>query len=296
MALVEPMLPPGVAVSINDPPAAEKAKVAAKPRSTANLCRLFGLLDRREACQCFLAVFFTSIASITGMALPVFTGKLVSSVTTTKGCEGFKDESLKACRRHNLVHLLLIMGVAFVVSGVSLALGYWLFRYSGERLVARLRKRLFAAYLYQDMAFFDEQKTGELMNRLASDCTELQETLTRTLGEGMHNVIQVAVGLALMAYSSPSLTGLSLTSVPLIAVFAAVYGVFVAKLSERYQAALADASDIAQQTLSSFRTVRSVATARTFTRAAVTHPVTSTVTCRHTGPLLRDGAVREGAL
>ena len=263
MALVEPMLPPGVAVAINESDAGQQADAkATRPKSKATMCRLFGLLDRREACQCFLAVLFTSVASVTGMALPVFTGKLVSSVTTDKGFspECLQDAAALAhCRRDHLMHLLLIMGVAFTVSGLSLACGFWLFRYSGERLVARLRKRLFAAYLYQDMAFFDEQKTGELMNRLASDCTEMQETLTRTLGEGMHNVIQVAVGLTLMAISSPRLTGLSLTSVPLIAVFAAVYGVFVAKLSERYQAALADASDVAQQTLSSFRTVRSFA-------------------------------------
>ena len=39
--------------------------------------------------------------------------------------------------------LLLIMGLAFLASGVTLAAGFYLFRVAGERLVARLRRRLF---------------------------------------------------------------------------------------------------------------------------------------------------------
>jgi len=209
-----------------------------------------------------LAVVAMGVASFTGMALPVFTGELVGAVTTDKG---FSDEckqtptELAECRRQRLTFVLLVMGCAFAVSGLSLALSFWLFRLAGERLVSRLRQRLFTSYLQQDIAFFDEQTTGELMNRLASDCTTLQDTLTRTLGEGMHNLIQTAVGLVLMSIASPLLTLITLGAVPLIGVFALLYGLFVQRISERYQAALASASEVAQETLSSIRTVRSFA-------------------------------------
>lgn len=36
---------------------------------------------------------------------------------------------------------------------------------------ARIRRDLFERITVQDVAFFDQQKTGELMNRLASDTT-----------------------------------------------------------------------------------------------------------------------------
>ena len=93
------------------------------------------------------------------------------------------------------------------------------------------------------------------MNRLSSDCTELKTTLTRSLGEGMSNVCQLGVGLALMLHSSRILTLITLAAAPVIAICGGIYGVFVAKLSQRYQKALADASDVAQQALSSIRTV-----------------------------------------
>ena len=35
----------------------------------------------------------------------------------------------------------------------------------GERLAARIRCRLFAAVIVQDIAFFDANKTGEIVNR-----------------------------------------------------------------------------------------------------------------------------------
>lgn len=55
---------------------------------------------------------------------------------------------------------------------------YYIFHYSSCRLspdvswpVARIRRDLFERITIQDVGFFDQQKTGELMNRLASDTT-----------------------------------------------------------------------------------------------------------------------------
>ena len=76
--------------------------------------------------------------------------------------------------------------------------------------------------LQQDMAFFDGQSTGELMNRLASDCTAVQSTLTGKLGEGLHYFVLSVLGLALMIRTSPLLSLVALAAVPLIALFAGI--------------------------------------------------------------------------
>jgi ABC-type multidrug transport system fused ATPase/permease subunit len=254
------------AVAINDPePETRPRTRPTRRRGHSTLCRLLCLLDGNEVCMLLMATLATGVSSLGSMALPVFTGELVGAVTSDKS---FSDEckatpaALAHCRRIRLGHVLEIMGFAFLVAGVALAIGFFLFRLAGERLVARLRRRLFSCFVSQDIAFFDVQKTGELMNRLSSDCTALQTTLTRSLGEGMNNLVQIGVGLTLMMIASPILTLMALGAVPLIAIFAAIYGVFVAKISERYQSALADASEVAQETLSSIRTVRSFAKER----------------------------------
>lgn len=44
---------------------------------------------------------------------------------------------------------------------------------------ARIRRDLFERITIQDVGFFDQQKTGELMNRLASDTTGRPITMDR---------------------------------------------------------------------------------------------------------------------
>ena len=256
----EPML--AAATPINDPSDEPPPTPARARRGGATVCRLFGLLHRAELCMIAIALVATLVASFLQMALPVLSGWLIGAISSDNG---YSDDckasaaALAHCRRLRLQQVVMMMGACFLVAGVALALGLWLFMLSGERLVARLRCKLFAAYVQQDIAFFDEQKTGDMMNRLASDCTELKPTLTRSLGEGMSNAMQLGVGLTLMVLSSPVLTLITLGAAPIIAVCGVVYGLFVARLSQRYQTALGGASDVAQQALSSIRTVRSFA-------------------------------------
>eukprot|EP00966_Prymnesium_polylepis_P072579 1685017-Prymnesium_polylepis.1 len=107
-------------------PAPEAAPRRAARSLTA--CRLLSQIDRREWCMCCLATLSTGVASLTSMALPVFTGELVSAVTTDDGgtfCsfdDSCKGDALAGCRRACLTQVLLIMGIAFAVSGVSLGI------------------------------------------------------------------------------------------------------------------------------------------------------------------------------
>jgi ABC-type multidrug transport system fused ATPase/permease subunit len=49
---------------------------------------------------------------------------------------------------------------------------------AGERIADRLRRMVFEAMMKQEMAFFDTNKTGDLVNRLASDVLLVQRSLT----------------------------------------------------------------------------------------------------------------------
>ena len=136
-----------------------------------------------------LGLLMMTVASTTAMALPVYTGQVVGAVVSdssfSPACRA-DARALAECRRERLRAILLVLGGAFTAGGFALFLSYYCFEVAGERLSRRLRSRLFGSYLSQAIAFFDEQSTGELMNRLASDCTAIQDTLTKRLGEGLH--------------------------------------------------------------------------------------------------------------
>ena len=72
---------------------------------------------------------------------------------------------------------LLLLGL-FALGAVFGAARSWLFTVAGERVVARLRQQLYESIIRQEVGFFDQRRTGELTNRLASDTTVLQNTVT----------------------------------------------------------------------------------------------------------------------
>ena len=138
-------------------------------------------------------------------------------------------------------------------------LRYALFTVAGERVVARLRADLFARLMEQDIAFFDEKKTGELTNRLSSDTTVLQNTVSVNISMGLRFVVSILGGIGFLLYTSPRLTLLMLAIVPPVALGAVAYGRRVRKLSRDVQDALAKSSEVAEEALAGIRTVRAFA-------------------------------------
>uniref|UniRef100_A0A7S4F8U8 Bile salt export pump n=3 Tax=Chrysotila carterae TaxID=13221 RepID=A0A7S4F8U8_CHRCT len=97
------------------------------------------------------------------------------------------------------------------------------------------------------------------MNRLASDTTVIQSAVTINVSMGLRFGAQALIGMVLIFFESWKLSLVMLAVVPAIAFVAVAYGRFMKKVSKRYQAALAQASSVAQEALSSVRTVRSFA-------------------------------------
>lgn len=60
-----------------------------------------------------------------------------------------------------------------------------LFRLAGERIIQRLRNRLYQKILRQDMAFFDSNRTGELISRLSVDTAIVGKSITNNVSDGL---------------------------------------------------------------------------------------------------------------
>jgi ATP-binding cassette subfamily B protein len=149
------------------------------------------------------------------------------------------------------------LGAIFVLQGIAVWLRAYLFAVSGEKIVTSLRQRLYRAILEQEVAFFDRHRTGELVSRLASDTTVLQQTVSANLSMGLRHVVMVGGGLAFLFYTSPRLTLIMLLVVPPVALGASYFGRRIRVLARRAQDALADASQQAEESIAGLRTVRS---------------------------------------
>ena len=220
-----------------------------RPAPRATLSRLRELA-RPELRTLLLGIFFLAIGSGMGLLYPQAFQKIIDNALMT-GDLAFIDK------------VALGMLAIFAIQAASVALRYNLFTTVGERVVARLRKDLFARLMSQEIAFFDERKTGELTNRLASDTTVLQNAVSANISMTLRNGFQVLGGIAWLFYTSPKLTLVMLAVVPPVAIGAVIYGRRVRKLSKEVQDALAASSDVAQESLAGVRTVRSFAAEKT---------------------------------
>jgi ATP-binding cassette subfamily B protein len=218
---------------------------APSPRSKSDWRRLVGLA-RPEVGTLVIA----SLALAGGSA-----GTLVAP----KGIELLMDAVQKPDGQTILNETIIgLMGV-FVLVGICGFLRAWLFTLAGERVVANLRKQLYANVVRQEVGFFDGQRTGELLNRLSADTGVLQNSVTVNISMALRFALQAVGSLCVLFYTSWKLTGLMLGVVPVVAIGAVLFARTVRSLSRKTQDALAAANSVAEETLGSIRTVRSFA-------------------------------------
>ncbi|OQV00784.1 ABC transporter transmembrane domain-containing protein [Cladophialophora immunda] len=73
-------------------------------------------------------------------------------------------------------------------------------RIVGERIVARLRSRLFRQTYIQNAEFFDANRVGDLISRLSSDTIIVGKSITQNLSDGLRAFVSGAAGFGLMAW------------------------------------------------------------------------------------------------
>lgn len=97
------------------------------------------------------------------------------------------------------------------------------------------------------------------MNRLSADTVILQKALTTNLSNGLRSGFMVVGGVCMVVYIDANLAALSLCMVPPVAFFGMKYGRYVQLRQKAVQTALGETMEVAQEVVSSIRTVRSFA-------------------------------------
>jgi ATP-binding cassette subfamily B protein len=205
--------------------------------------RLLGLA-RTEQRRLFFATLFLIVGALAGLLYPQAIKLIID------GALGQKDKAL-------IDKAALFMVSLAALQGVAMGLRAYLFSTAGEAIVTRVREQLYRAILEQEIGFFDERRTGELTNRLSSDTTVLQSAVSANISMGLRNLAQVIGGLGFLFYTSPILTGLMLAVVPAIAIGAVMYGRSIRALAKKVQDVLAESNEVAEESISGIRTVRS---------------------------------------
>ena len=92
--------------------------------------------------------------------------------------------------------LILCFGAACTFIQTSL------YGLTGERIGNSLRKRLFKALINQDIEFYDENRTGELLSRISSDTQIVQEGLTTSVAQAVKEFSKIIVVIIIISFYS----------------------------------------------------------------------------------------------
>jgi len=166
------------------------------------------------------------------------------------------DHGLGSGSGAELNQALLLFLLVVSVLAVAVAARVYLVNWLGERVVADIRKAVFAQVLKLEPAFFEVTRTGEVISRLTTDTSLLQVVVGTTLAVAVRNTLLFAGGLAMLAITSLKLAALVLLGVPVVIVPLWLLGYRVRKLSRASQDRVADISAYVDEALYGIRTVQ----------------------------------------
>ena len=188
-----------------------------------------------------LALLLSSAATL---AMPIAVGNVIDY--------GFSVDDADRIDRY--FYTLLLFAVAIGLFGAARAyFVHWL----GERVVADLRRQVFAHVIYMDPHFFETTKIGEVLSRLTADTTLIQSVSGVSLSIVLRSSIQFIGALVLLAYTNIELMGILMLILPMAVLPILGVGRWLRRLSRASQDRIADASGQAAEVLGNAETVQS---------------------------------------
>lgn len=187
------------------------------------------------------AIVLTFTASLS-LTMPIFIGQFVDNFGKITG-----DNSSG------------IFGIAMIVAAllaVGSGLRYALVTMVGERVVADIRKAVFAKAVSLSPAYYERMMTGEVLSRINTDTTLVLTVISSTVSVALRNMLIFAGGLALMTLTSAELTFLALLVVPVVIVPTLLLARRLRNVSRENQDLIAESSANASEILLSLQTVQ----------------------------------------
>jgi ATP-binding cassette subfamily B protein len=182
-----------------------------------------------------------AVASAATLSFPVAFRRMID--------DGFSNGS-------NIDQVFLLVFVVVVVLAAASAARFFFVSLLGEKVVADLRRQLYAHLIALDAQFHDRNRSGELVSRLSADSELLRSVVGSSMSVALRSTVTVVGSLAMLFVTSPRLAAFTLVGIPL-AVLPIILGARrLEKASRASQDRVADANNLASETLGAVRTVQ----------------------------------------
>jgi ATP-binding cassette subfamily B protein len=187
-------------------------------------------------------------------------GFLLVSVTATlamtSAAKSVVDHGFASRSATQLNQTFLLLGGVAMLLALSTALRFYFISRLGERVVADLRKGLYRHVLTLDPTFFMNTRTGEVLSRMTTDITIVENLVGSSASIALRNLLSLIGATIMLAIVSPKLTLFVMLLAPFVVAPMFLFGKRVRKLSTEAQDRFADAVAFAGESLDGLDTVQ----------------------------------------
>jgi len=180
------------------------------------------------------------LTTLAGLVVPLLTKNLV---------DGFSVSSLS-------VPIIIAIGVAFILQAVIDGVSIYSLSYVGQKVVAKLRDRMWKKLIRLPVSHFDEESSGETVSRVVNDTGIVRELISNHLPQFITGIISIVGAVTILLIMDWKMTLIMLISVPVTVAIMIPLGTRMAKISRGLQDETAVFTGNIQQTLSEIRLMK----------------------------------------
>ncbi|MFY8105526.1 MAG: ABC transporter transmembrane domain-containing protein [Elstera sp.] len=188
-----------------------------------------------------------------GLALIVAVGTVLA---LGSGLRHLVDQGFVSGDAGLLDQAVLVLMAVVVVLALATFSRFYLVSWLGERVVADIRRDVFARALRLDATFYDTARTAEIQSRLTTDTTIIEGVVGSSFSIALRNFLLFVGGSVMLLITSAKLTGLVFLVVPLVVGPIIIIGRRVRALSRQAQDEVAAVGVQISEALQGVRTVQ----------------------------------------
>jgi len=166
--------------------------------------------------------------------------------------QGFAQQS-----QQHLNKAILFIVSASVLMAIGTYIRFYLISWLGERVSADIRTAVFNHVVGLHPAFFEINRSGDIMSRLTSDTTLLQSIIGSSVSIALRSAISFSGALIMLLITNLKLSLIILLAVPIVLMPVLVFGRKVRALSRKSQDSVADVGSYAGEVIQHIKTVQS---------------------------------------
>ncbi|XP_018413616.1 PREDICTED: antigen peptide transporter 1 [Nanorana parkeri] len=225
-------------------PSSDNGKDTAQS-SSGSLRKLIALLKPYVGRFLIVAVFLV-LSSWGEMALPSYTGKM------TDWIQSKEDPSI-------FWNAIIMMSIITLSSALTEFFCDCIYNVTMSLVHTQTQGKVLRSVLRKEVEFFDTESTGDITSRVTSDITAMSESLSENLSLLMWYLMRLIFLVIYMLSLSPKLTLFTVLCLLVITLVPQLSGSFYQVLAKQVQESLSKVNQVALETFSNMRTVRSFA-------------------------------------